>query len=327
MRLLFVGDVMLGRDVNEALRRQPPEALWGDTLELFRGMDARVCNLECTISERGQPWRPMAKPFHFRSDAKNVAVLTAAGIHAVSLANNHALDFGAEALADTIGVLDAAGIAHAGAGADLAAALRPAVWTAAAARLSLLAFTDNEPEWAATSGAPGVCFVPVELGDPRAERFMGAVRAAKAASDLVIVAAHWGSNWGYRVPQEHRAFSRALVEAGADVVFGHSGHVCRGLEIDRGRPVLYCAGNFVDDYAVDPVERNDESFIFVVEFEAGRLRAVRLYPTMIEACRARRAGRRELCIAYRMQDLCEALGTQFDWDTAEHCLVRLAPVA
>src|SRR3990167_6854749 len=113
MKLLFVGDVMLGRLVNEKLRDAPAEYPWGDTLPILREADARICNLECALSDGGSPAR---KAFTFRSDAKNVAVLKAAGINAVTLANNHTLDYGPEALADTLGILDQEKIRYAGAG-------------------------------------------------------------------------------------------------------------------------------------------------------------------------------------------------------------------
>ncbi|HXG49726.1 MAG TPA: CapA family protein, partial [Methylomirabilota bacterium] len=90
-KLLFVGDVMLGRLVNDLLKHEPPEYPWGNTLPLFRQADWRCCNLECAISDRGSPWSETPKVFHFRSAAKNIAVLKAARIDAVSLANNHSL--------------------------------------------------------------------------------------------------------------------------------------------------------------------------------------------------------------------------------------------
>src|SRR5713101_7814851 len=122
MRLVFVGDVMLGRLVNDRLRCVDPAYPWGNTKALFRAGDWRACNLECVISDRGRPWSETRKAFHFRSDAKNIAVLKAAGIDAVSVANNHALDFEYEAMRDMLRLLDRAGIQRAGAGADLAEA-------------------------------------------------------------------------------------------------------------------------------------------------------------------------------------------------------------
>jgi len=83
---------MLGRLVNRHLASVPPEHPWGDTLSVLRSADALIVNLECVISNRGEPWP--GKIFTFRSDLKNVAVLTAAGVTAVSLANNHSMDYG-----------------------------------------------------------------------------------------------------------------------------------------------------------------------------------------------------------------------------------------
>src|SRR5260370_36120287 len=143
MRLVFVGDAMLGRLVNEALKEKPPEYPWGDTLHLFQRSDMRICNLECALADGGTPWARTPKIFHFRSDAKNVASLKAAQINAVSLANNHTLDFEEEALCETFAVLDAAGISHAGAGRTLGEAALPALWEVQGRKVGLLAFIDH----------------------------------------------------------------------------------------------------------------------------------------------------------------------------------------
>ena len=101
------------------LLQQPPEYVWGDTLPIFRQADVRLCNLECVIADQGQPWSQTPKTFHFRSDAKNVEVLKVADIDFVSCANNHALDYGQQAMLEMIDILDKQGIHHAGAGKSL----------------------------------------------------------------------------------------------------------------------------------------------------------------------------------------------------------------
>lgn len=314
IRLLLVGDVMLGRQVNRMLRTATPEYPWGDTLPIFRAADFRVCNLECAITGRGEPWP--AKVFHFRTDSKNVAALGAARIDCVSLANNHALDFGHEGLADTLQILTAARIGHAGAGMNAAAAFAPALATVRGLRIAVLAFTDNEPQWEATETTPGIAYVPIDFDEERARRLFGAIQAAKSHSDLVIVAAHWGPNWGYTPQPRHIPFAHRMIDLGADLIFGHSGHVFQGIEIYRGRPILYCTGNFVDDYAVDEEERNDESFISIVELRAGRPRLLTLHPTVISNCQAQLAsGARAQDIVRKMKKLCRDFNTdpgQFD---------------
>jgi poly-gamma-glutamate capsule biosynthesis protein CapA/YwtB (metallophosphatase superfamily) len=315
MTLLFVGDVMLGRLVNVALREHSPVYPWGDTLALFQQADARLCNLECVISDGGTLWSATPKVFHFRSDAKNSAVLSAAHIDAVSLANNHALDFDYEGLFDTMGNLEAAGIQYAGAGTTLTQAAEPAIWEVHGKQLGLIAFTDNEPAWEATEDQPGIVYVPIKLKDKRAINLLELVRTTKERVDVLIVSAHWGPNWGYDPPTQQIPFAHALIDAGADVVFGHSGHVVRGIELYREKPILYCTGDFIDDYAVDEVERNDQSFIFVVEMEGPKITRLLLYPTVIEAYQARRAkqAERKANVA-TMQRLCTKLNTATAWD-------------
>jgi len=319
LALLFVGDVMLGRGVNAALREEDADYPWGNTLSVFRSADLRIANLECVISDRGSPWPE--KEFTFRSDARNVGVLKAAGIDAVSLANNHSLDFGSDALSDTLTMLDQAGIVHAGAGPDLAAAFTPGTLTAGGLKVALASFTDDRPQWEAGEHRPGIAYVPVDFEEDRATRLFDTIRAARRAADIVIVAAHWGPNWGYVPPPRQIPFAHRMIDVGADIVFGHSGHVFRGIEIYRDRPIMYCAGDFLDDYAVDEDERNDESFIFVVELDGERIRRLALYPTVIAHCQARMAEHPHAeRIAQKMTRLCTQLGTSAQWDKREHRL-------
>jgi poly-gamma-glutamate synthesis protein (capsule biosynthesis protein) len=311
MLIALLGDVMLGRLVNERLKTVGPDYPWGDTLPVLGGAHLRIANLECVLAAGGAP-QP-GKVFHFRSDPKNVESLRRAGIDVVSLANNHVLDFGVDAFREMPPTLDAAGILHAGAGADRETARRPAVVRVAGTAVGLIAFTDNQPDWEADQD-PGVHYVPVVEDDRRVAELLELVRRTKERVQLLVVSAHWGPNWGSEVPAEHRALAHALVGAGADVVFGHSPHIFRGVELYRHRPIIYSAGDFVDDYAVDPVERNDHSFVFLLETEGPVPRALRLHPTVIAEFQARLAGRRARDIAERMQRLCKRLGTESSWN-------------
>lgn len=321
LELLLLGDCMLGRLVNEVLENAPPEYPWGDTLPILQGADWRLCNLECVISDRGTPWSPYSKAFHFRSDARNIASLLAARINAVSIANNHVLDYGCDALFDMLEILDRAKIGYSGAGHNYEQASRLATSEVCGRKLGLLAFTDNEPEWEATASQAGVFYVPTDLHDWRAARLLDRVRESRQAVDLMILSAHWGSNWGYRPPDEHLTFAHALVDAGADILFGHSCHVCRGIEFYKGRPILYSTGNFVDDYAVDQIERNDQSFIFVLKMRDRIWHGLRLYPTLIRDCHASRAkGIHALGISGKMKELCAAFGTHARWNEGQQWL-------
>lgn len=311
MRLILLGDVMLGRLVNRHLQSAPFGWPWGDTLPLLHSADALVLNLECVLSDRGEPWPQ--KTFTFRSDAKNVAVLEQARVSAVSLANNHSLDFGSDALDDCLRILDAHGIYLAGAGRDREEARRPASFVAHGVRIALIAATDNEPEWEASSDRPGVFHVDIDPPGRGVDELIELVQQAAAAHELVVVSLHWGGNWGDEPPRAHRRLAHRLIDAGAGVVFGHSPHVTRGVELYRGRPILYACGDFVDDYAVDEVDRNDWSFAFVLDWDRGALRRLRLVPTVIRELQARLAqGAEREAIEARMAGLSARLGTRLE---------------
>jgi poly-gamma-glutamate capsule biosynthesis protein CapA/YwtB (metallophosphatase superfamily) len=318
LKLLFVGDVMLGRLVNTILKAKPPTYPWGNTLALFREADVRLCNLECVISDRGTPWSATPKVFHFRADAKNVAVLKAARIDAVSLANNHVLDFSYEGLFETLHHLEQAGIRLAGAGATLKEASDPAIWEVQGKKLGFIAITDNEPNWAASGEQPGVWYVPIRVEGKPAQHLFEVVQRTKAEVACLIVSIHWGSNWGYAPPPEHRLFAHALIDHGADIIFGHSSHVVRGIEVYQNRPIIYGAGDFIDDYAVDDVERNDQSFLFMIELNGTTPSRLLLYPTVIRQFQARRAENSERhAIVTHMQRLCTQLNTTMIWNEKE----------
>lgn len=314
MKIAFMGDVMLGRLVNEVLKYETPDYPWGDVLDTLRGVDFRVCNLECVISDHGRPWTITPKVFHFRSDAKNVEALKVAGVKLVSVANNHTLDYEYRAMFEMLRILATENIAFAGAGKNIAEASSYAVAKVNDTKIGLIAFTDNEPVWEAKEDRPGLFYAPIDLEDKRAKKLFELTEATKDLTDILIVSAHWGPNWGYRPQRDHLPFARKLIDSGADIIFGHSCHVFQGLEIYKGKPIIYSAGDFVDDYAVDEVEKNDQSFIFVVETTDREIRDIKLYPTVIRNMQARMAIEPELQeIVYKMTVLCKEFNTAATW--------------
>lgn len=289
---------MLGRGVGDVIRSHPPEWLWGDTLEVLKDSDLRVANLECCISHRGEAWSSTPKVFHFRAPPQAARVLRAASIDVVSLANNHSLDYGYEALLDTLEALDAAEIAAGGAGTDVEEAAQPTICETRAGEplLALLAWTDNEPPFAAQPDRPGTNFL--EVGD---DTLIERIPAGRERAPIVCVSAHWGPNMSERPPKAHRNYARRAVEAGCTIWHGHSAHIPQGVEFipgpDGWGAVLYDTGDVIDDYVVDPNLRNDRSLVFTVDVEQG------LGVRRIEA--------RPLKISYGRVDL--AHGDDYDW--------------
>jgi poly-gamma-glutamate synthesis protein (capsule biosynthesis protein) len=311
--LTLAGDVMLGRGVNETLRGVRPEEPWGDTLPLLLSADLRIINLECAVSEHRRPWARTPKVFHFRADPVAVEVLRAAHIDACSLANNHTLDFEEQGLLDTLAYLDAAGIRYTGAGHDLEEAAQPALLGAPPNRVALLAFTDNEPPFAAGPAKPGTNYLPVSLQPEVMDRVEEAIgEAREAGAGTVVFSNHWGPNMVERPREVFRRFARAVVDRGADVYYGHSAHVFQGVEIYRGKPILYDTGDFIDDYAVDPRLRNDRSFLFVVSLDGSQLRSLELVPVSLPYARVELArGAEREAILGRMVGLSAEMGTTF----------------
>lgn len=311
MKLALVGDVMLGRGVRDALTSRPPEMLWGDLLGELAWADARIANLECAITSHRVRWTRTFKVFHFRADpGSGIRALQAAGFDVVALANNHSLDFEEEGLFETLERLDEAGIAHAGAGRDLAEARRPALVETPGGTLGVLSATDNEPAFAASPTRPGTWYLDVESPESIAELGRGIATARALGAEVVVVSMHWGPNMVERPPRHFRAFARAVLELGADVFHGHSAHLTQGIELWRGRPILYDTGDFLDDYAVDPVLRNDWSFLFQLEISPAGLERISLVPVKLSFARVQQAtGGERVAMLARMRALCAERGT------------------
>ena len=225
--------------------------VWGDALaELDRRQpQVRLINLETAVTRCAEP---EPKGINYKMSPENFPVITAAGVDCCILANNHILDWGQQGLSETLQTLETAGVPVAGAGRTLAEAHAPAILQASGIRVIVFAFgspTSGIPAgWAATKERPGVNFLP-ELNLQAARRIGAEVRKVKSAGDIVVASLHWGSNWGYEIPDQHSEFARGLIdEAEIDVIHGHSSHHPRAIEVYRNKLILYGCGDFLDDY-------------------------------------------------------------------------------
>jgi len=271
--------------------------VWGDLpgeLERFRP-HRRIANLETAVT-RSEDWLP--KGINYRMSPGNVPVLRAIRLDAVTLANNHVLDWGRQGLLDTLSHLRAAGIAAAGAGRDQEEAEAPAILPIPRGRLLLFAFGHGSAgvpaDWAAGPGRPGVARL-ADLSAATLEAVAARIAAVRRPGDRVVVSLHWGSNWGYEVPDSHRRFARGLIDrARADVVFGHSSHHPRPFEIHAGRPILYGAGDLLNDYeGIGGYEEFRPELVLAhlvtLEAESGRLVRFEAVPLRIRRFRLERA--------------------------------------
>ena len=302
MRLALAGDTMLGRQVGERLREAGPESLFApEVVEAARGADLLIVNLECCISERGAP--APHRVFHFRAPPVAAEALAHLGVDCVTLANNHALDYGPEALIDTLEHLRAAGIRAVGAGADEDAAHSPVALEANGERLRVVAFSDHPAEYAARPDRAGIAHVDLG-GQELAGWLLDAV--GPNDGDPLLVCAHWGPNMTpVPVPEVHRA-AGLLTDAGVALVAGHSAHVFHGL---AGR-VLFDLGDFVDDYRVDPRLRNDLGLLWFVELRGSEPVGIEALPLKLDYCHTGLAlGQDREWIKARLVNACADLGS------------------
>ncbi len=317
MRLALAGDTMLGRKVGDEIRARGAAGIFSaGVVAAAREADLFVLNLECCVSDRGERWPDPGKPFFFRAPPAAVEALTVLGVDAVTLANNHALDFGYDALADTIDLLTAAGIGVVGAGPDVAAARRPVMLEQGGFHLGVLALADHPADFAAGETRPGIAYADLRRGG-----IPGWVGEAIGGfdADAVLVTPHWGPNMTSTPPRHVREAAAELAAAGATLIAGHSAHVFHGA----APGVLFDLGDFVDDYAVDARLRNDLGLLWFVDLNDGGVRGMEALPLALDYCHTRLADSEEAAwIEGRLAAACADLGVAV---TARHGRLALDP--
>jgi len=277
--------------------------IWGDALgELDRVRpDARIVNLETAVTTSAQPWPEKAVCYHMHPD--NVGCLLAARIDCCVLANNHVLDWGERGLHQTLESLHEAGLKTAGAGLDASEASAPARIDTPAGSVLVFAFgcaDSGVPEaWAAGPKQAGIELLP-DFSEGTVAAIARRVAAAKKPGDIVLASIHWGSNWGYAVPHEHRRFAHSLIDsAGVHLVHGHSSHHAKGIEVYREHLILYGCGDLINDYEGigdgDPY-RSDLALLYfpTLERATGRLLHLAMTPVQIRRMRLQRAAKEDL---------------------------------
>jgi len=324
--LLLAGDVMTGRGMDQLMPTPVParicedyvqdardyvrlaeaqsgaiarpvadDYIWGEALERFERLqpDLRIVNLETAVTSHGEAWP--GKRIHYRMHPAHIRCLRAAKIDACSLANNHVLDWGRAGLIETLDSLRKAGIATAGAGIDAARAAQPAELGVRGSRVLLFACglpSSGVPGgWRATAERCGVNFLR-DLSQRALDALDRQIAAERRGEDTVIVSLHWGGNWGYAVDDEERDFARGLIEAGVDVVHGHSSHHAKAIEVHRDRLILYGCGDFINDYeGIHGHEswRGDLAPAYFAELIDGRLQSLQVELFRSKRLRLRRA--------------------------------------
>jgi poly-gamma-glutamate synthesis protein (capsule biosynthesis protein) len=271
LRLAAMGDIMLARDVGRHYAASPSDFTMPEIRALLGRHDIALANLENPVSRNGKP-HPKQKPnVTFCATPETLNILEGLSIDAVSLGNNHLLDYGPEALLETVFHLDKAGIRHAGAGRDYGEANQPVFIEKGGFRLAILShvFIYSASTEMARQDRPGV-------SDHRLRKILSKVRNLRKAGNIVIVTIHWGLEYAfYPIPYQMRQ-ARRMIDCGASLVIGHGPHYAQGTERYRDGMIVYSLGNFIFD---EPYRFSNRGYIFSATLSLdGRLTDSRIYP-------------------------------------------------
>lgn len=278
VEVAFTGDVMMTASVGRAIARWGVDFPWRDATPLLSAADLAVSNLETSVATGGEP---VAKQYNFRSDPETLPGLVRAGIDVVTIANNHSLDYGPDALLETLDNVRAAGIGIVGGGADDDAAYAADVVVVDGIRVGFIGLSRVYPydDWAATSRSPGVA----SGYDGLLPRVLRAVDAARPEVDALVVLVHWGSELADTARTIDRVFADSLLAHGVDALIGSHPHVLQGVEWRGDAVVAWSLGNFVFSSFR---ESTRQTGVLYVRFDRrGRVVGLRLEPMWIDSVR------------------------------------------
>lgn len=244
--LAFAGDILFdpAYSVMASLLQRANgiyDSISADLMDEMKNADIMMINNEFPYSARGIPTE--GKQFTFRARPESASILKEMGVDIVSLANNHAYDYGEEAFLDTMDTLDGIEMPYVGAGHNLEEASKPVYFIAGDIKIAIVSATqierlDNPDTKGATDNSAGVfrCLNP--------DRLLEAVREAKENSDFVVVYIHWGTENTVEVDWAQLDQAPKIADAGADLIIGDHPHCLQPIEYVNGVPVVYSLGNF-----------------------------------------------------------------------------------
>ncbi len=311
LKLVAVGDIMLGRSVGKRLEKTSKgyDTAFSDVSGLLKQGDVVFGNIESPITESMHSLSK-DKKIVLKSSPRCIDSLKSAGFNLFSLANNHILDYYDTGLFDTIDLLDRNGFKHSGSGKNLEEARKPAIMVKNGIRMGLLAYSDMTQYIYA--GNPAIRFAAgldkAGVAPREYEAIKEDIAALRGQVDLVAVSLHWGVEESFTVTPEQVEFAHKLLDDGADMILGHHPHQFQGIEIYKGKPIIYSMGNFIFD---QNDAENMETFIMEMNFEGVKLKSLEAVPVkIVDKCRAvpQKEGEADKMLE-REISLCSKLGT------------------
>ncbi|WP_408009528.1 CapA family protein [Pseudalkalibacillus sp. A8] len=260
----FTGDILLDSWVGAAIEQNGVDFPYQHTKHILQKSDITVGNLETAVSTRGTPEE---KRFAFRSKPETLQGLANAGYDMVSIANNHTLDYGMDALFDTMDHLDNHGIGYSGAGKNEEEAFTAYYKTVNGKKIAILGLSRVLPyaEWAARPESPGIASAYTY------EPMMEYVEKAVEHSDYTIVFIHWNKEREDYPEDYARVMAREFIDAGVAAVLGSHSHSLMGIEYYKGAPIYYSLGNFV--FTQSKSHKGQESMIVNLSIEKNEIKS------------------------------------------------------
>ncbi|MCX5797645.1 MAG: CapA family protein [Elusimicrobia bacterium] len=315
VRFCAVGDVLLDREPRKIIERDGVEAPLRAVSGLIRGHDLAFCNLECPASAAGSP---LPKNYSFHAKPAYLEALRLAGFNLVSMANNHSIDWGREALLETKDNIAKHGMVPLGAGPDQKQAQEPVMVKKGGLTFAFLANEDMLLE--------GIVSLPDRPAAAAAsvEELVASIQRARRSADFVVVSEHWGAEFQEEPTWNQVEKAHRLIDAGADLVLGHHPHVLQSIELYRGKYIVYSLGNFLFD---QKQESRSQSLVFDCEFDSGGIRNVGFTPVYVEHYQPRPATAEESrAIIARLRRLSRGYGVRLAPEPSGG-RVRLEPAA
>lgn len=273
-RVQFFGDLYVPKHVLERAELTPPFDVFAGVRPALQNADLNIVNLEGVLTDSSDP-ASEDKQYHLKMPGSLAALLKGAGIHVATLANNHALDFGATGLAESLRHLRRHAIKTVGAGANKKEATRAAVLPTAAGSVCLLTFSRTLPEsfWA-RENRPGTSYLSYE-------ETAAAIKDCRARHPFVFVTFHWGEELQETPKQYQRELAQLAIRSGADAVIGHHPHILQSIEFFDGKPIVYSVGNFVFGTVPHSGRQEGMAVTFALE-KGGPIASVELTPLVVD---------------------------------------------
>lgn len=305
---LAVGDVMMTRDFPGRLIEEGSDWVFGKLAADMQKADSCLANLECVISQRGDYISKLKekRPFHYRAPQFVSEVFSKAGFTLLCTANNHSMDYGAEALTEQLNLLEQMGMPYVGSGRNLEESKRWHIQQCGATKVAVIGFDTTAPYSVADENTAGNFYLPGTL--EAMVELQPLIQQARKQAHIVLLTMHWGDNWKETPKPATVELAHAIIDAGADAILGHSSHILQGIEIYQNKPIIYDMGSFLFD-RVSQARMRDSAY-FELKLSQKGIHEVMVSPVYLSRCRVRRSQNSRRRILDLMLGLSADLGTQ-----------------